>query len=315
MMGKPMLRDVYQTIRLSLYNFKYRERKSIGFNSNKEHFFIVRRKSEKTGICSDMMIYLEKLNYMEKKYPHAVPVVDMENYANALLPLEEVGTHNAWDDLFKPFSKSLEEAYGSGNYILSSATVHPQEKLITDASLLMNPDEEFWKWSDLFHKYFAFNAQTKQFFQKLERDKLSGNNRCLGVLCRGTDYTRLRPAGHPIQPDVEQVIQKCKEVQSKQNYNCIVLATEDEGIAEAFVHAFGEKCVLTRDKFISYSGGYVADSIVNRLENSRQYLGQLYLLSRCQGLISGVTSASPFVLFMADDKPFEYTYFWDLGRY
>lgn len=294
---------------------KYRERRSKGFQPKEPFYFILRRESGISGICSDMMVYLEHLNYMESNYPKAVPLADMQNYANSLMDPADVGKYNAWDILFEPLGASVEQAYASKNYILSRSLERPQIRMNVSAQWLMAPNEDLEKWSALFHKYFIFNSSTRCFFQKLYQEVFPKQGRCLGVLCRGTDYIQMRPCGHPIQPSAAQMIQKCQQELKWQNYDYLVLATEDQGIAEEFRRTFGNKCVLTKNEYSPYKGGAYIDNIVGRAQNSLQYLGQLYLLSRCQGLISGITSAAPFILFMAEDKPFEYIYFWDLGIY
>ena len=301
-------------IRYKIFCCKMREKKSKKFSSSKPHYFIVRLEGGKNGFCSNISCYMARMNYMETRYPDAIPVVDMKNYSNALMNPGERVKSNLWDVVFQPLPATLETAYGSGNYILSEATGTKLETMEKSVEFLMEKDGSFEKWNKLFQKYFVFNAKMKELFLQAEK-RIPQNSRCLGVLCRGTDYSAMRPQNHPIQPTPNQMMDKVAQVMEEKSFEYIVLATEDSAIADGFKKRFGNRCILTRESYVAYGDGALVDSVHDVRENTIQYMVQLYLLSRCQGLVSGITSASPFILFMAQDKPFEYKYFWDLGTY
>ena len=63
----------------------------------------------------------------------------------------------------------------------------------------------------------------------------------LGVLIRGTDYVLTKPKGHPIQPNVNDVINDVKEMDNKYKYDYIFFTTEDEIIRKKFSKIFQNK--------------------------------------------------------------------------
>lgn len=56
------------------------------------------------------------------------------------------------------------------------------------------------------------------------------DKRIVEVLCRKTDYTDNRPKGHPIQPEISEVIATVKEKIDEYNCSFIYLATDEEKI-------------------------------------------------------------------------------------
>lgn len=61
-----------------------------------------------------------------------------------------------------------------------------------------------------------------------EYSKLIYGKRVLGVLCRGTDFTELKPQGHPVQPHLKDVIAEVRKVKKELNCEYIYLATEEK---------------------------------------------------------------------------------------
>ena len=63
----------------------------------------------------------------------------------------------------------------------------------------------------------------------------------LGVLIRGTDYVLTKPKGHPIQPNLTDVVNDVKEMDNKYKYDYIFFTTEDEIIKKKFSKIFQNK--------------------------------------------------------------------------
>lgn len=142
--------------------------------------------------------------------------------------------------------------------------------------------------------------------------------RILGVLCRGTDYTNIRPYNHPVQPSLEVVLAKTDEFMERYQCQYCYLATEDREIRNAFQSRLGDKLLTTQE---IYYESDLKDTInqtnidchIDIHEKNMEYLTALALLSRCTCLIGGRTSGTVATLLLS--QGFEATYLWDLGRY
>ena len=67
-----------------------------------------------------------------------------------------------------------------------------------------------------------------------------GSDNVLGILIRGTDYIAKKPKYHPIQPKAEIVLNDTKEMNNKNKYDFIFIATEDDLIRKKFIKEFGD---------------------------------------------------------------------------
>ena len=117
---------------------------------------------------------------------------------------------------------------------------------------------DFIIWKFLFQELICFNKSTIEYIEK-DKVEVALNETTLGVLVRGTDYTKLKPRYHPVAPTIEEVIHisksKIKELDLKQIY----VATEDKTLFDSIVRSFEDRMVL---------------------ENQRVYFDELYLSLR-----------------------------------
>ena len=167
-------------------------------NPNKPTYYIIRRQDPTVGLFSNYLIFAGKIKYALQN--GFIPVIDMKNYPNAYLQPNLLGKENAWEYYFEqPFKINLDEAYNSENVILSSgddgefvsgtmATFNNKNNILTEWRMLVKlgllkvRDDLMKEFTDTYNKIF------------------SENDRVMGVLMRGTDYTARRPNGHPIPP-------------------------------------------------------------------------------------------------------------------
>lgn len=145
----------------------------------------------------------------------------------------------------------------------------------------------------------------------------------LGVYCRGTDYVALRPAGHPVQPEPEQVIAKAKEAVKTANFDAVYLTTEDENIVADFKKAFGSMLILPNREYAKYNASsekYIIDYSTNRdndkYQQGLEYLVSMLLLDECGGLITSLASGPwGFMCLSKNWENFKYLHIFNLGRY
>jgi hypothetical protein len=152
-------------------------------------------------------------------------------------------------------------------------------------------------------------------------DIFSGKSDVLGILCRGTDYLKKRPGGHPVQPEPSEVIEKAKEIIEKYNCRHVYLATEDQDIYDIFESEFKEKLFSNNQRRFR-QGDFKDHDYISQIMNTKdqdnnslglEYLSSLYNLSKCKYFIGGRTAGTIGVYFMSNG--FAYDYVWDLGFY
>ena len=102
-----------------------------------------------------------------------------------------------------------------------------------------------YSWKSLMKKYIPFSSEMEKNTLASQSFPFNTNERILGVLARGTDYTLLRPYNHPIQPTITQLLNKAEKVIEKYQCKYIYLATEDSLILSAFQKKFKNSLIYT----------------------------------------------------------------------
>ena len=193
------------------------------YNKDKNKFAIISRTDcTSCGLFSFYIIHLGCINYyLSKGY---IPIVDLQSFKNRY-NLGDTSVYNLWELFFyQPNNYTLEEvkkyARNVENFICTVNLVnvsYPHEHLIYNNYSMMN----FW------HKFAKKYMPIKNNIMnevKIIMKKLFGNSKnILGVMIRGTDYTKYRPKGHPIQPDIKQVISDVKQFDKEYKYDFIFL--------------------------------------------------------------------------------------------
>ena len=170
-------------------------------------------------------------------------------------------------------------------------------------------------WSNLFDDNILINEDVVLEAKNIWDRYIKSNEKVLGVLARGTDYTTLKPSQHPVQPSTDQLISDIK--QRFFRYDIVFVATEDIDILRAIKEEIGDKVFYQEPKFQDYKGGFLSDSMcayrADVVELGREYLVNMLILSWCDGIIAGRTSGSVGVAMMRNNWDDEKYY--DLGRY
>lgn len=280
-------------------------------------YFVIKREC-KNAPLGLFAYYIAVLARIEYAIAHGmIPVIDMKNYKNTFHEDDEVGKINTWELFFEqPYGIGVDEALASKNarYVWNDVPeFHPNESL----DFLYN-DELVNYYHILVSKYMKFKPEVLNILKEKEKEILgTGNERILGVLARGTDYTNLRPYYHPVQPKVEALIEKVDEYCQKYDCKKIYIATEDEEILNKFVKRYGKRILYTDQKRVSDVKTYLNENeeFANRkaFERGIEYLTSIYLLAQCNGLIAGRTSGTVGACIMAEK--YEFKYIFALGRY
>ena len=282
-----------------------------------DRYFVIRRKGD-LGLFSYVITTLGQIDWaLNHRF---VPVVDMMSYPNTYLGTDLVGTKNAWEYFFEqPLGIGLSDIEGSIRCIYSGDV--PTERPNDGINCLTPSTKEYSYWKNCANRYLRLSKEAQAYVTAAYQDIFSSvRGKTLGILCRGTDYTVLKPYGHPVQPTVDTVIRKAKELLSLNGYSKIFLATEDESIYQTFCQEFGDLIFTYQKNRFIYNfhtkqklSKLLPDDSTVKKNNGMEYLATIYLLSKCDAFIAGRTSGTVGVMLMTNG--FEYQHIWDLGLY
>lgn len=281
-------------------------------------YLIIKRECDNSvlGLFAYYITMLAWIEYAIRK--NMVPVIDMKNYANTFHRQGDVGRINTWELFFQqPCKTTLEDALKSGNarYVWNDI---PEYQPNDSLDFLYN-DEIIEHYHLVAKEYIRFQPHVLEKLEKKEEEILGAfkEERILGVLARGTDYTTLRPYFNPIQPNLEQLVSKINEYMKRYNCTKIYVATEDEGNLEYLREIYGEKILYTDQQRVRKVNSYLNDNkeFTDRdsFERGIEYLSSIYLLSKCNGLIAGRTAGTVGARLLADN--FEFYHIFSFGRY
>lgn len=293
--------------------FKWRERRvSYGEENPDKIFYVIRRAGSKVGLFSLVMTSVGYIKYaLDKGY---IPIIDMCNEDNTYMQQERKG--NVWEYYFEqPCGYSLDDIKKSKNVIIGNGLVdgsipYPDERIAYD-------DDELKIWKNIVDKYLKVKNEILE-----ETDKLAcqilGHDRVLGVLLRGTDYVNSKPKNHPVQPSIEQAIEKIDATLAKKDYQKIYVATEDKKIYQKLCEKYGNLIVSMDVERYTTNGEENINDIsvkkaVNKYEMGKEYLINILLLARCDYLIAGNAGGSQGALLLKKENSEKY--FFDLGKY
>lgn len=260
------------------------------------------------GLMSMLYRAMTHIEYAEK---HGyMPYIDLERYRTQY----SVPGENAWERFFtQPKAYDPEQAK-KGRYILSSCT----------------PDRSGLKlYGEYWARAFSDYAEKGEYLRErigvnpgiLREMETSGirTEGSLGVLARGTDYTSLRPKGHPAQPTAGEIAGMIDGALERRDYENIFLVTEDAAVRDRLLGRYGKRILLPEDGGVTeeYREGkmlYQSISAGKINDNARVYLKKILLLSRCEGLVAGKTNGSLMACILNGGKYGETSLF-DRGFY
>lgn len=164
----------------------------------------------------------------------------------------------------------------------------------------------------LYKKFFHIKEEILNAFNEeydAIRKNIPENSRLIGCVARGTDYIIKKPTGHPVQPETEQLIEIIKKNITERD--SIFLATEEKKIFDTFVKIFGKSRVITTDS-LYYDGLYESENINiaeykfdrknDKYMRGYEYFRRVYILSKCDGMISPVSGATKISLIMKEGR-------------
>lgn len=254
-----------------------------------------------------------------------IPIVDLKHYDNQYFKDGRVYKDNSWEYFFEqPNGYGLNDIEDSSEVIISpnrffadfDSAIYNEDVPVENTLCI---DENLQNKKELFKNALKFNCEIQKYFDE-KTTEIRGEN-TLGILCRGTDYTKKRPRGEQIQPPVKTIISKAKELMQKYpEITKIYVATEDDEIYQKFKKEFGDILIENKQYKYFYDANekrYLSQIKPERKNHNyilaKEYLLSIYILSKCKYFIGGRTTGSKWAWILADN--WEYHYIWDLGRY
>lgn len=264
---------------------------SYGEENPDKTFYVVRRAPSKVGLFSYVATCMGYIKYaVDQGY---IPVIDMQNCENTYLESGQIGKCNAWEFYFEqPCGYTLADIAHSKNIILGNGLLpkeYPGIPMVRDES-------NYAMWREYSRKYLKINQTMREIINQTYSELLQ-QERTVGVLCRGTDYTNSRPPQHPIQPDTYVVVEKVKDILLEKKCKYVFLATEDEDIYQCFQKEFGDRLKVTRAKRCINIGKENINNIAFDRKNDKylkglEYLTNIGILSKCQCIVAGCAGGS-----------------------
>lgn len=295
-----------------VYHWLTREQhKAFGTENPGKAVYIIRPLAEKSpwyigpvhNLMANYFYVLSHLCYARER--GWTPVVDQLNYPvynSQSMPIN--GSENAWEYFWEqPGDVTLEEAYRSRHAVLSKRSW-------------------FWEWDMGYAVEHYTDAETVAFYAELagmtslneatrahvERQRahfLPEGEKVLGVNVRTGGYARQSAEhgkGHPIQPELDELISITNEKMTEWGMDRVFLACETEHAIASFKEAFGEKLIAYPRQRAELGTEYLPDrekSIYlpdRSYQTALDYLTEMEILSACNGLIGSVTSGFRYAI-------------------
>jgi hypothetical protein len=277
-------------------SFFSEKRKVFGKQNEDIEIFIIRRKPPGGGLFSNVNYVLQGLIYAEKR--NMYPVVDMQNYSTEYSRIRKFnGKKNAWEYFFNPVSNiNLVDAYKSKNVTLSGGDRLLKNHIMSGRNIAYVLDDEFLEESHkMYTEHIKLNNYTSSYIEYILKTKEIVADTTLGVFLRGTDYL-LGPTGHPIQPDIDDVIKDIIAYLESKPIERILLSTDDIQLRKKLEYKFGR---LMIESIRSDSGSLFSDELSSQfaipkgaIARNLSYLSEIYILSKLSFNISSLSNGS-----------------------
>lgn len=284
-------------IRIQWKRFRMPEQKK---NYGKLHpnrtFYVIRLYPPASGLLADYIYVLGMMEYASQK--GWIPVVDMENYATMYdidKPIN--GSNNVWEHYFQQplidgTRYTLEEVYQSKNVVLSNGTMD-------DWYFGADANDSVLMWQYKWSKRIGFQTQIREYLEKKYKETIPKDVRVIGVCLRGRAQKK-RMWGNNIQMTVDDVIPILKEKLKEWNCTHIFVKSDEKEPIDEINKVFNNVLYTESSRAEGFKGTIrecyndadlgINDNNTGEMPvvytNQMQYLGDIYILSKCTCLIS-----------------------------
>lgn len=202
------------------------------------------------------------------------------------------GEKNAFLHYFKPVSEVASVEHAA--HVVCQAAWHCEQVKALYGAVSYDVSQEYiGAMADMLKKYIRYNDETKKYLENAY-SSLLGDKKTLAVHYRGTDFNK-GYNNHPVPVQVEQEIQKVRELLEKKDYEQIFLATDENAVVDRFRKEFGQAVKVYEDTYRDDgSGESIAFSKSDRSNHhyrlGLEVLRDQYTLTRCEGIVCGYSN-------------------------
>lgn len=263
-----------------------------------------------------------------------IPVIDMMNELSQYhKDWHEVGYVNVWEMFFnQPSGYTMQDISHAKNVRLSFVKNPCPLEYAKQVNLRIIHDIDFRsQLHEIYSKYISLSERVEREYIEVCRNvfekNVDKNDVVLGVTIRGTDYRKGKPHMHFIQPGIEEIIRKIKEVMRPWKITKIYVNSDEEESIRLIKDSFpGMVFSMDYQRYDNYKFNKKVGSIYSTIGNMRfdreddeyrrgaDYLMSTLLFTKCQCFIGGVAGGSTATLIMKGKFQHEYIYT-DLGVY
>lgn len=290
--------------------------------SEQATYYIVSQSNETVGIFGYINVFLPHIAFAVSK--GWVPVIDMESHRYIYTPDGEAT--NVWEMFFnQPCGVGL-------NDLIGKKTIRCNEDLwyrwMPNTCPLMK-DDDIALWSALYHRFVSPNLRAGCYMQKELDEILKEPEKTVGVIYRGTTYTKGLAKGHPIQPTMKMLADRVEIIMSNNGCEWIYLASDEKSIVNYFNERFPGKVLINKRVYydevdrIDYSkynidGTDITGTLFERPDNHYligiEYISSMNLVANCACLVAGACGGTTAALYMNGGK-YREKYIFELGKY
>tara|TARA_B100000427_G_C15518280_1_gene599165 strand:- start:233 stop:1288 length:1056 start_codon:yes stop_codon:yes gene_type:complete len=293
-------------------------------NNSKEKVIIIKRTPPGAGLFSNYMLILEHL-FLNPNEKYLIDWKYFKTHYNEKKAI--LGTTNAFEYYWnQPSEYDLDYVYKKMEYYISDDRCDEESFNFYDIETLL--DKINLKKMHAASKTIMLNDFTQNYVEKIYKS-LINNKETLGVFHRSTDYIKIKPKDHYIQPTIDQLVEKTKEFYNTKEFEQIFISSDDNAYIEDFKSKINldldivnaERSLINNTKnrrSYDKKSEFITKTKANR-ENDiylfgLEYLTDVYLLSKCKYFIGGFTSGTA-AMFVMNNNSFEDKFLFDLGRY
>lgn len=293
-----------------IYHWQTKEkRRTFGLLNPDKTFYVIRSIDDKNrfyigpsnNLLANYFYVLSHLAYAQKN--GWIPVVDMLNYpVYNSLPYPINGTMNAWEYFWQqPSQYTLDEVYQSKNVILSKQNWFSEYDMGYDVKKYQNA--EIIKAFNQLSKRVILNLNIKVHIDEKRKEIFGNKKKILGVAFRFGGHSKKhfgRAIGHPVQPDIEEMINLTQKYLKKWSMNYVFLTSDTKEIVERFKDIFKERLIILNRKRNTETLKKGEKNILylerNLIEVGTDYITEMILLSECDTLIGSINSGLRYAI-------------------
>lgn len=241
------------------------------------------------GYFAEFKCMLEKLIFADN-----IGLIPYISFGNDFVYYDESinTTKNAFEYYFEPLIK-IENIKSTSNVTMANQEQLKYIEQLYNVTGYEISEEFELKLAEMFRKYIKIKPSIQNKLDESLKDKLINNT--LGIHYRGTDFKKGYNK-HPIAIDLEELITETKRIINKFEYKNIFFATDDINAVNLFKKEFGNMIIIFEDVYRGDTMTSVAFSNSDRTNHKYQLgyevIRDVYALSKCGGLISGLSQVS-----------------------